>query len=464
MRKIGEHGVVMGASMAGLLAARVLSDAFERVTVVERDSLPEVGNNRRGVPQGRHAHGLLPSGVQVLEEMFPGLLDEFVASGVPVVREPSEMYFAPGGHLLCQNGRYTNPIPTYQPSRPYLEADLRARLRALPNVEIIDRCEVVGLASSVGQDCVTGVRIMHRGESAEQTLIADLAVNATGRGGRVTTWLAAMGYEPPVEDRLAVDIKYVSQHLRLAPDALGRKKVVIIGAAPGRPTGVNFLEQEDDRWVLTLIGYKGHHPPTDPSGFLEFAKSIVPPHVFAAIRDAEPLDDLVAHRFPANVRRRYERLARFPEGMLVFGDAICSFNPVYGQGMSVAALQAVALRDCLVRGQDRLARRFFRAAAKPIEVAWRMAVGGDLALPEVDGPRPLPVRITNAYLGRLLSAAERDPALTEEFVKVSSLLVPPTALLGPTTMGRVLVGNLRDRRADSATSEAPEHIRSAAGR
>jgi 2-polyprenyl-6-methoxyphenol hydroxylase-like FAD-dependent oxidoreductase len=424
----------------------------------DRDPLPQTGEDRRGVPQGRHAHGLLSSGVQVFDDLFPGLLDDFAADGVPVLRASSEIHLAPGGHLLCQ-GDYTNPTPIYQPSRPYLEDHIRARLRALPNVEIIDRCEAVGLARSadLDPDRVGGVRTVRRGESAERALAADLVVDATGRGGRAAGWLAELGYQEPAEDRVAVDIVYVTQHLRLAAGALRPRRVVIVGAQPGRPTGVNFLEQEGDRWVLTMIGYGGHHPPTERGAFLEFAESVVPPDVFAAIQEAEPLDDLVAHRFPASVRRRYERLDRFPRGLLVFGDAICSFNPVYGQGMSVAALQAVALRDSLARGTDRLAERFFRAASRRIEVAWQMAAGGDLSLPEVAGPRPLPVRIVNAYLGRLLIAAEYDAKLTRTFVKVSSLLASPLRLLTPSVVGRVALGNLRHRaRSVAATRATPD--------
>ena len=458
MPKIGDHAVVLGAGMAGLLAARVLADAYERVTVVERDPLLETTQNRRGVPQGRHAHLLVPRGTQILDELFPGLVEDMIAGGLPVIRDFAELRFAPGGHLLCLRGRPGQPF-ICQGSRPYLEGHVRARVRELSAVEIVDRCESVGLVTTATRDRVTGVRILHlAADGAEETLDADLVVDATGRGGRTPAWLAKIGYDQPPVEQLTIQLKYATRHLRLRPGALGGQKMVSIGAQPGRPTGFVLFAQEQDRWILTAIGYDGHHPPTDPEGFLAFVEAIAPPDVFAAIRDAESFDDIVAHRFPANVRRRYERLRRFPAGLLVFGDAICSSNPAYALGMSVAALQAEALRDSLAGGDHDLARRFFRAAARPVGMAWQLTVGADLALPQVKGPRPPPVRVINAYVNQVLIAAERDPAVAEQFMRVVALQAPSKRVFRPSTALRVLLGNLRHSRVPGMGAATPAAV------
>src|SRR5215472_8868271 len=328
MRKFGDRAAVLGASMAGLLAARVLAGSYRRVTIVERDLLPEAGSQRKGVPQGRHAHALLPRGAQILGELFPGLLAGLAAGGVPVLRSPREFRFVLGGHLLSQGGEPGEPV--YAQSRPYLEHQVRGRVRALPGVTIRDRCAVAGLVTTPARDRVVGARVLPEG-GGDQILAADLVVDATGRGGRTPAWLTELGYDPPAEERIDVDVKYASRYLRLPAGALGEEKLILIGTQTTRPTAMALFAQEDNQWILTLAGYAGHHPPTDPDGFLAFAQTLAPAHVIAAIASAQPLSDIRAHRFPANLRRRYERLRRFPAGCWSSGTRSAASTPSTGK-------------------------------------------------------------------------------------------------------------------------------------
>jgi 2-polyprenyl-6-methoxyphenol hydroxylase-like FAD-dependent oxidoreductase len=456
MHQIGGHAVVLGAGIAGLLAARVLSDAYGRITVVERDRLPQTAEPRRGVPQGRQAHLLLPGGTEILDGLFVGLLDHLSAVGVPVVRDFAEFSLAPGGGRPVRlHGPTADPF-LCQASRPYLEQHVRDRVRALRNVTVVDECDVADLTVDATRRRVTGMRALRRADGGETTIDADLVVDATGRGSRAPAWLEALGYEPPRQEQLTINLMYLTRHLRMRPGALAAK-VVGVGAEPERPGGFVLLAQEDDRWILTVFGYDGHHPSRDTEGMLATVRAAAPARLYAAVHDAEPLDDIVTHRFPANVRRRYERLRRFPAGFLVFGDAICSTNPAYALGMSTAAMQAAALRDVLAAGHGDLARRFFRAAAVPVNRAWQATVGGDLALPQVNAPRPLPGRVIGRYAARALRAAARDEVVARQFIRIGALQDPSTRMFRPAIVVRVLRHGRRVQEATRGTRTV-EHV------
>lgn len=444
MNGIGDHAVVLGASMGGLLAALVLADFYREVTVVERDSLPDGPQNRRGVPQGRHGHALLPRGSQILDELFPGVCNELVAAGARVVDgDLSEVYFSSGGYLTVREGKARDPMRVYYASRPFLEGRVRRRLRAVRNVTILDGHDVAGLTATAAQDRVTGVRVI--GRDGERMLQADLVVDAMGRGARTPAWLDGLGFGRPPEEHVAVDVTYVSQLLRMPPGTL-KEKVVVVGPVPGRTKVMALFGYENDTWLFSIAGMAGLRPPEERAEMIEFTEEFAPAHVLSAVRNAEVLGTVARHRLPSSQWRRYDKMRRFPDGLLVFGDAICSFNPIYGQGMTVAALEALALRDCLRRGESDLPRRFFRAAAKPIGVAWQLAVGADLALPEIPGKRTLATRISNAYVQRYLAAAESDALLAERFFRVVGFVDPPARLLHPAVVRRVLARNRRRRQ------------------
>jgi 2-polyprenyl-6-methoxyphenol hydroxylase-like FAD-dependent oxidoreductase len=453
MAKLGQHAVVLGASMGGMLAARVLADFYETVSVVERDVLPDDPTNRRGLPQGRHVHALLRRGGQIIDELFPGILDELVAAGAPVLDDGdlSKIWISVGGHQLIKVGtvRDRRAMAIYVPSRPFLDCHVLRRLRAVPNVTILSGLDAAEMTSSADRNRVTGVRVVDRDNGAERELTADLVIDAMGRGAHTPNLLESLGYGRPVEDQIVMRTCYVSQRLRIPPGTV--EQMVLVGAAPGRPTGMFLLGYENDTWMFTVFGMVGHEPPTDLAGMLSFAQEYGPAHVLEAVRAAEPIGEAIRHRMPCSQWRRYDKMRRFPEGLLVCGDAICSFDPIYGQGMTVSALDAVALRDCLVRGRHDLARRYFRAAAKSIAVPWQMGAGNDLAFPEVQGRRTVSMRVTNRLADWVLSACESDAVVVEKFFRVNNLMDPPLRLMSPSFISRVAAVNMRRRQGDHAT-------------
>ena len=458
MPVLGERAVVLGASMGGLLAARVLADFFETVTVIERDELPDEAVTRKGVPQGRHVHALLSRGAQIMDEFFPGLLDELVAAGAPVWDdgELSRLYISYSGHLLPRSGKIAGDpraMPLYMPSRALLERQVRRRLQALENVTIHDGLDVAELTSTTDGARVTGVRVVDRSKDAQQELQADLVVDAMGRGAHTPAFLESMGYGRPVEDHIVMRTTYVSQKLRIPAGTLA-EVMSIISPAPGRPKGMFLFGYEHDTWIFTVFGMVGQEPPRELAGMLSFAEEYAPAHLLAGVRAGEPLGPVVQHRMPSSQWRRYDKMRRLPNGLVACGDAICSFNPIYGQGMSVAALDALALRDCLRRGINDLPRRYFRAAAKAISVAWQTGAASDLAFPEVEGRRTRAMSVTNRLVNSILSALESDDVIGTQFFKVTGLLDPPTRLLHPAFLYRVARVNRQRRQRNSLPQQA----------
>ncbi|MEU5164365.1 FAD-dependent monooxygenase [Streptomyces sp. NPDC020875] len=428
------HAIVLGAGVAGLLAARVLTDFYGRVTVVDRDPLDGPPAGRRGVPQGGHSHDALARGHQIMEELFPGLGAELVAAGAPLGDIARDARWIVGGRTLS---RSESGLTTVTCTRPFREYHLRRRLAALPGVELCGGTSVVRPAVDPERRAVTGVVVLRDG--VERTLDADLVVDATGRGSRTPVWLEELGLPRVTEERHKIDIGYVTCFYRTQPEAFDGDISINTVASPEVPRGASCARVEGGRTVVTAYGVLGDHPPVDHEGFLDFVKSLQAPDAHEVLQEAELLTAPARYRFPTNLRRRYERLADFPAGLLVLGDAVASVNPRYGQGMTIAALEALVLRGHLAGtagAPDGLG--FFRELAdQVIDDVWEMTLISDLSIPGVEGERTPEVLAAHEVVGRAQAAAAHDSTVALACLRLFGLIDPFTALLEPPVLERV---------------------------
>jgi len=431
------HAIVIGASLAGLCAARVLSDVSERVTVYERDPLPAGPENRAAVPQGKHVHLLMARGAQEFEQLFPGLLEKMVADGVPILENrPDCIHFGAAGHVLGTAHRLQDEFTAYVPSRPQLEWQIRRRVLAIDNVDIVSAA-VSEPTYDAAQQRVTGVRL-DSGEVVE----ADLVVDAAGRGTRLPVWLETWGYGRPHEEAVDVGIAYASHQVRV-PDGLLAEKVVVAGASRAQPLGIGMLFYEDGNWNVTTFGIGGVEPPQTFPEILALADEILPAHVSSALRRGTPLGEMAFHKYPTSRWRRYDKLERFPAGIIPFGDSVVSFNPTFGQGMTMTAIQASNLRTVLALADVDVAGRLAKATAKTTWPVWMMTSIGDLTLHNATGETKWWYKPVGNLFDQFLGAAETDPVLAEWFLRRFSLLDSLYMVPSPRLIGRTVRHNMR---------------------
>lgn len=444
--------------MAGLFAAQALAEAYREVLVVDRDQLVGVTGFRRPTPQSFHAHALLAKGQRVIEDLFPGITAEFRAAGVPVGDVGADVRWIVNGQRLrpTRTGLVCLATP-----RVVLEDHVRSRVAALPNVTFLEYHDVLGLVTTPDRSRVTGARVTRRTEDGvateEEVLTADLVVDTTGRGSRLPQWLAEHGYPAPAEQKMRIDLGYATRHYRLPLGLLGTDLAYIVAQTPSHPRGAVFARERalpdgGERYVLSLNAHLGDHPPADPDGFLAYARTVPVPHIHESIKDAEPLDDIRVYQFRSTVWRHYEKLDRFPDGLLAMGDSLASPNPIYAQGNSITATEALVLREHVRRGTEPRPLRFFADVTPTIAGAWEVNVTGDLAYPGIEGRRTPKVRVGGAYLARVQRAAVHDAVLSEAFVRVAGLIDPTSSLLRPGALWRTL---WHGRRRSSPPQPSP---------
>lgn len=446
------HAVVVGAGISGLLSARVLSEHFDHVTVVERDALPEDPVARKGVPQARHLHSLAARGSEILEDLFPGFDAELAAAGCPLLDQASDAVTVLAAGRLP---RFRSGITMRAASRALIERRIRARLEKKPEIDFLPGREVVGLLP--GTKGVSGIRTRLREDGSIDTLAADLVVDAGGAGSRTPRWLEEIGHKVPEETVVDAGLGYATRWYRVPKDF--EEDWTGIAVLPGWPEttrGGTLRRVEDNLWTAVLIGTGGDYPPTDPDAFLDFASTLHSPAIHDAIKNAEPASPVYGYRRTANRLRHYEKI-RLPENLLIAGDAACVLNPSYGQGMTAAALSAMALRECLNEGTSNLSHRFQRRQRKAVAPCWTATTNSDAqwaarGVEDLNVARRAMYRVSEEVMK--LAVEREDVART--LLGVKNVLQPPAALLRPGILLPALVRTLKRRQARPRTVVSPQ--------
>lgn len=434
--------IVLGGSAAGLFTAGALAPLAREVVVVERDALRVDREHRKGTPQSRHANNLLPRANDLLGAWFPGIVGELVARGAVLAGDDSRLIV--NGHRLAPTSSAT---PSLLMTRPLLDEALRRRVRALPNVSVVDGHEVTGLLFDAATRAIRGARVCGVGPNGvKREFEASLVIDAMGRGSRTGRWLEVAGWKRPSDVELKVGVRYVTRLFTRTPGDAAGDKLIIVSPTPEIPRGAVAFAVEGDRWLVTAYAY-GKVPPSDVDGFRAFLGSLVAPDVIETIATAEPLGDAASFHYPAVRVRRFDEIAAPPAGYAALGDSLANLSPSYGQGMTSAALQADALARALrstpSRGGEPVdaatLRRYYRAAVAEASNLFGLGWSSDSLLPGFEGPKdptPAPIRW---YVRRAMQAAVKDPFVSERVRRVAGALVRPTSLLAPRVAWHVLL-------------------------
>jgi 2-polyprenyl-6-methoxyphenol hydroxylase-like FAD-dependent oxidoreductase len=434
--------IVLGAGVGGLVAARILSDVCECVLLLDRDMLDDRGCGRPGVPQAHHIHLLMSGGVERLEALYPGFREDATMSGAKEVDYSNDVLWFQHGSWKA---RFQSGVKGYPQTRRNLETILRRRTSELPNVDVCGGQAAIGLLFSQDRAQVIGVETEDLQSGSKRQRYADLVVDATGQGSRILDWLNDAGYQKPAARHIDIDLCYASRFFRPCKHSADDWDILAVyPEAPDTSRGGALHPMEGNRWLVSLFGYYGDHPPATDEGFLEYARSLASDRLYQAIKHAEPLSGIHRFKIPRQTWRRFEELRRFPSNLFVLGDALCRFDPVFGQGMTVAVLEALTLRQWLVRwgrGEvegDVVAKGYFTECAKIFQVAWSFAGAEASRFSRYETPVGAVERFRRWYWGHLYDISSRSPATYSRVIRAQHMLSPPGALLAGATFAKVL--------------------------
>ncbi len=450
-----DHAIVIGGSIAGLLAGRSLANHFHRVTIIERDVFPLQPSPRRGLPQSYFLHVLLKRGQLILEEFFPAMTEELLAAGCPQLQgENVALYLSTG-----KAATYAGGWPSLSFSRDLLDWTIRRRLLQFPNVEFLQGASVTQLLPQVNCKGVAGVVVRqhdstNRKQVIEERIDADFVVDASGKSSQAPCWLRHLGYEPPAETVVNAHIGYAHRLYQRPAQLQTDWQALLVQATPPDHTRMGILFPiEGDRWMVGLGGGYGDHPPTDSVGYVEFARSLPTPELYHAIKDAAPLSDINLYSGNENRRRAYERMSPYPKNFVIIGHAACAFNPVYAQGMTTAALAAQVLDRQLSRShlpwrRRNLAKAIQRQLAQVQAAPWMMATSLDYRYPQVKAKNFLnSMPLLYWYQDQIWQLLPKSPTVHRITMDVAHMLKPPIAMFSPIMLWHVLANVVRQQAA-----------------
>ncbi len=440
-RHFGRQAVVIGAGMAGMPAARVLADYFDKVVVIENDTLPSDAAPRAGTPQSKHVHVLLAGGLQSLETLFPGFGQALANAGAQLLRVSVDMLWERPGYESYP--RRDLGFTSYSMTRPLLESVVRKKFAAIGNMTVHERCRAQQLITTDDGRTVKGVSCLHSDGKTEE-IQAGLVIDASSNGQPTFNLLAALGLPAPEEAAIGVDMGYSSTIFEIPNDAPSDWRAVnTLPEPPRNRRGALLSQVEGNCWLLSLGGNHDVKPPEDEAGFLEFAQHLRTQTIYNAVKGAKRCASIARYGLKASRWRHFEKLERFPAGLIPFGDSICRFNPVYGQGMSVAAKEACLLLSLLEtaaaegKGLGSLATDFLVQAQPIIDAPWAMAVIPDFLDPLTEGERPADLANALRFSAALIKTAYEDAAIHKLMFEVQHMIKPRSVLREPAVVEQI---------------------------
>ncbi|MDH3658324.1 MAG: FAD-dependent monooxygenase [Nitrosopumilus sp.] len=427
-----EKAIVIGGSIAGLLAARVLSDYFKEVILIEKDSCMENGKVRIGTPQANHIHILLVKGREILQDFFPELERDLIKKGANKIDFLNDIrYRLPSGWAP----KFNSGIITFTCTRTLLENTIRHQIQKISKIKIEKGKHITSFVLEKSN------KISLKTKENEE-IHGDLIVDCTGRNTKTPSWLEDIGFPKPRETKIDSFVRYSTR--RYIPTKKNRKwkMLVILNKPITNPRIGGIYPIEEGKWLVGLYSIGKNYPPTDEKGFLEFTKHLESRELYDALKDAVPDSEIYGYQVQGSRKYHYEEMPQWPENFIVLGDAVSIFNPYYGQGITSAALGAEALDDMLKNNKMKndFTRKFQKRLATAVSLPWILGTSEDLRWPTTVGKRPNTItRMVQNHAQKVLLLSPKSTLAAKSFQQMMHMIKSPAIIFHPVILLQLIV-------------------------